>query len=235
VLLAKLAKIFLVTVAVLAAVTSVGINWAALAVFGGAVGVGIGFGLQKVVSNLISGVILLLDRSIKPGDVIEVGETYGWINKLAARYTSVITRDGREHLVPNEDMITMPVINWTYSSTKVRRHIPVGVSYKADLRKAMDLMIAAALETPRVLDDPDPKCLIKGFGDSAVNLELRLWIADPQNGVANVASDVMLKIWDKFHEHGIEIPYPQRDLHLISAPAFDSAEARALLEKLKGL
>lgn len=233
VLLSKLIKIFLVTVAVLAAVTSVGINWAALAVFGGAVGVGIGFGLQKVVSNLISGVILLLDRSIKPGDVVEVGETYGWINKLAARYTSVITRDGREHLVPNEDMITQPVVNWTYSSTRVRRSIPVGVSYKADLHKAMTLMEEAASEVPRVLKDPEPKCLLKGFGDSAVDLELRMWIADPHNGVANVASEVLLKIWDKFHENGIELPFPQRDLHLMSAPAFETEEARALLEKLK--
>lgn len=216
VLLGKLGKIVLITIAVLIAITSTGIDLTALAVFGGAIGVGIGFGLQKVVSNLISGVILLLDRSIKPGDVIEVGETYGWINKLAARYTSVITRDGREHLVPNENMITMPVINWTYSSTKVRRHIPVGVSYKADLHKAMDLIIEAAKETERVLADPDPRCLVKGFGDSAVNLELRLWIGDPQNGVSNVASEVLLRIWDKFHEHGIEIPFPQRDIHIIS-------------------
>ena len=215
VLLGKLGKIVLITIAILIAITSTGLDLTALAVFGGAIGVGIGFGLQKVVSNLISGVILLMDRSIKPGDVIEVGETYGWINKLAARYTSVITRDGREHLVPNEDMITMPVINWTYSSTKVRRHIPVGVSYKADLYKALDLVVEAAKETRRVLDDPEPKCLVKGFGDSSVDLELRMWIGDPQNGVSNVASDVLIKIWDKFHEHDIEIPYPQRDVHII--------------------
>ncbi|RMF11720.1 MAG: mechanosensitive ion channel protein MscS [Alphaproteobacteria bacterium] len=221
VLLGKLGKIVLITLAVLIAITSTGIDLTALAVFGGAIGVGIGFGLQKVVSNLISGVILLLDRSIKPGDVIEVGGTYGWINKLAARYTSVITRDGREHLVPNEDMITMPVINWTYSSTKVRRHVPVGVSYNADLHKAMELVVEAAMETRRVLDDPEPRCLVKGFGDSAVDLELRMWIGDPQNGVSNVASEVLLKIWDKFHAHGIEIPYPQRDLHIVSAPGLD--------------
>lgn len=235
VLLSKLAKILFVAFAVLAAFTAMGVDLTALAVIGGAVGLGLGFGLQKVVSNLISGVILLLDRSIKPGDVIEVGGTYGWINKLAARYTSVITRDGREHLVPNEDMITQPVINWTYSSTKVRQRIPVGVSYKSDLRKAMDLTVEAALETPRVLKDPEPRCLVRGFGDSAVNLELRLWIADPHNGVANVASDVLLKIWDKFHEHGIEIPYPQHDLHLISAPAIDGPEVRSLLEKIRGI
>lgn len=232
VLLSKLAKILFVTFAVLAAFTAMGIDLTALAVIGGAVGLGLGFGLQKVVSNLISGVILLLDSSIKPGDVIEVGGTYGWINKLAARYTSVITRDGREHLVPNEDMITQPVINWTYSSTKVRRAIPVCVSYKCDLKKALALTVEAALEVARVLRDPEPRCLVKEFGERAVNLELRLWIADPHNGVANVASDVLLKIWDKFHEHGIEIPYPQYDLHLISAPAIDGPEVRSLLEKL---
>lgn len=227
VLLSKLAKIALITIAVLIAITSTGIDLTALAVFGGAIGLGLGFGLQKVVSNLISGVILLMDRSIKPGDVIEVGETYGWINKLAARYTSVITRDGREHLVPNEDMITMPVINWTYTSTKVRRHVPVGVSYKSDLHKAIELVIEAATETRRVLADPEPKCLVKGFGDSAVNLELRMWIGDPQNGVSNVASDVLMKIWDKFHEEGIEIPYPQQDVHIVSAPSFDKNAFKA--------
>lgn len=215
VLLGKLARIILVTIAFLTAMTSLGINLTALAVVGGAVGVGIGFGLQKVVSNLISGVILLLDSSIKPGDVIEVGETYGWINKLAARYTSVITRDGREHLIPNEDMITQPVINWTYSSTKVRRHIPIPVSYRDDLRQAMALVLEAAAETTRVLADPEPKCLIREFGDSAIIIELRIWISDPHNGVRNVASDVLLKVWDKFREHGIRFPYPQRDVHLI--------------------
>ncbi|MEX1147628.1 MAG: mechanosensitive ion channel domain-containing protein [Sphingomonadales bacterium] len=218
VLLGKLARIMLITLAVLIGITSTGMDLTALAVFGGAIGLGIGFGLQKVVSNLFSGVILLMDRSIKPGDVIEVGDTYGWINKLAARYTSVITRDGREHLVPNEDMITMPVINWTYSSTHVRRHIPVGVAYGADLDLAMKLILEAADETERVLKNPDPKCLIKGFGDSAVELELRMWIGDPQNGVSNVASDVLYRIWTKFHEHGVEIPFPQRDLHVVSAP-----------------
>src|SRR5690606_527651 len=153
--------------------------------------------------------------------------------KLAARYTSVITRDGREHLVPNEDMITQPVINWTYSHTRVRRPIPVGVSYKSDLRKAMALTEEAALEVSRVLKDPKPQCLVKEFGEFRVLLELRIWIADPHNGVSNVASEVMLRIWDKFHEHGIEIPYPQHDLHLLSAPALETEEVRALMEKLK--
>jgi small-conductance mechanosensitive channel len=226
VLLGKLVKIVLITIAVLMAIASTGIDLTALAVFGGAIGVGLGFGLQKVVSNLISGVILLLDRSIKPGDVVEVGGTYGWINKLAARYTSVITRDGREMLIPNEDMITQPVINWTYSDSKVRRALPIGVSYRSDLHRAMALILEAAAETERVLKSPPPNCLIKGFGDSAINLELRMWIEDPQNGLANVASNVYLKIWEKFQRENIYMPFPQRDLHIVSAQAFDDPKVR---------
>ncbi len=215
VLFGKITKISLITLAIIIGLASAGIDLTAFAVFGGAIGVGIGFGLQKVISNLISGVILLLDRSIKPGDVIEVGQSYGWINTMAARYTSVITRDGTEHLIPNEDIITRPVINWTYSHTKVRRHIPVSVAYKTDLRQAMALMREAAAEAERVIDDPAPVVLLREFGDNGVNLELRMWINDPQHGVSNVASEVMMKIWDKFHEAGIEFPYPQRDVHLI--------------------
>jgi small-conductance mechanosensitive channel len=215
VLFSKVLKISLVTLALVVGLTSTGIDLTAFAVFSGAVGVGVGFGLQKVISNLISGVILLLDRSIKPGDVIMVGDTYGWINSLAARYTSVITRDGQEHLIPNEDMITRPVINWTYTSSKVRQRLQVSISYKSDLRKAMALMIEAAQETKRVIEDPPLNCLVLGFGDNGVDLELRMWIQDPQNGVRNVKSDVFLKVWDKFHENGIEFPYPQRDLHIV--------------------
>ena len=215
VLFTKILKISLVTLALVVGLTSTGIDLTAFALFSGAVGVGVGFGLQKVISNLISGVILLLDRSIKPGDVIMVGDTYGWINSLAARYTSVITRDGQEHLIPNEDMITRAVVNWTYTSSKVRQRLPVSVSYKSDIRKAMALMIEAAQETKRVIEDPPLNCLVLGFGDNGVDLELRMWIQDPQNGVRNVKSDVYLKIWDKFHENGIEFPFPQRDIHLV--------------------
>lgn len=234
VLLGKLFKIIFITVAVLMAIASTGIDLTALAVFGGAIGVGIGFGLQKVVSNLISGVILLLDSSIKPGDVVEVGGTYGRINKLAARYTSVIARDGRELLIPNEDMITQPVINWTYSDSQVRRALPVGVSYHADIARAMELILEAAAETDRVLKFPPSNCLIKGFGDNSVDLELRMWIEDPQNGVANVASNVYKKIWEKFQKEKIEIPFPQRDLHIVSAPAFEDPAVQAALLKALG-
>ncbi len=220
VLLSKLSRIILVVLAFLFAISSMGIDLTALAVFGGAIGVGLGFGLQKVVSNFISGVILLLDKSIKPGDVIEISGTYGRINKLAARYTSVISRDGREHLVPNEDIITQPVINWTFSDKKVRRELPVNVSYNSDIDKAMDLLLEAAAESERVIRNPEPRALIKGFGDNGIDLVLRMWIRDSENGVTNIASEVYLKIWHKFNEAGIEFPYPQRDIHIVSSKGF---------------
>jgi small-conductance mechanosensitive channel len=175
--------------------------------------------LQKVVSNLISGVILLLDRSIKPGDVIEIGQTYGRIQSLGARYVSVATRDKTEYLIPNEDLITTQVINWSFSNTLVRLKILVGVSYDSDIHEVMRRMVDAALGIPRVLKDPKPVCQLKNFGDSAIDMELRIWISDPENGVSNVSSAVRVAIWDAFKTHGIEIPFPQRDLHIKSQPA----------------
>lgn len=213
-LMSKVGKILLVALAFLISLNATGIDLTALAVFGGALGVGLGFGLQKVVGNFISGIILLVDRSIKPGDVIETGGTYGTINRLAARYTSVITRDGTEYLIPNEDMITQPVINWSHSHRLVRRRIPVQVAYESDVRQAMQLMVDAANEESRVLRKPEPRTLMRGFGDNGIDLELRMWIDDPQNGVSNVASEVMLRIWDKFNEAGVEFPYPQRVVHI---------------------
>jgi small-conductance mechanosensitive channel len=217
VLFSKSLKIVLITLAVVIAIRSVGIDLTALAVLGGAVGLGIGFGMQKVIGNLISGVILLIDKSIKPGDVIAVGDTYGWVSGLGGRYVSIVTRDGIEHLIPNELMITQTVENWTHSDNKTRLKVPIGVHYDSDVRLAIDLCIEAALETDRVLKNPEPKCLLLAFGDSAVNLELRFWIQDAHQGVRNVRSDVLLKIWDKFHAQGVQIPYPQRDLHIRSA------------------
>lgn len=213
-LTSKIGKILLVAIAFLISLNASGIDLTALAVFGGALGVGIGFGLQKVVGNFISGIILLVDRSIKPGDVIETGGTYGTINRLAARYTSVITRDGTEFLIPNEDMITQPVVNWSHTHRLVRRKIPVQVAYTSDIEEAMRLMNEAASEEERVLNVPEPRTLVKGFGESGVDLELRMWIEDPQNGVSNIASIVMLGIWNKFQANGIEFPYPTRVVHV---------------------
>jgi small-conductance mechanosensitive channel len=216
-LITQISRFTLILVAILIAVQSVGIDLTAFAVFSGALGVGIGFGLQKIVSNLISGIILLTDRSIKPGDVIEIGAAYGVVSSLGARYASVVTRDGVEYLIPNEDLIANTVINWSFSNRRVRRRLPIGVSYSCDVDQAMKLCMEAALETRRVLKDPPPNCLLVGFGDSSVDLELRFWIDDPEDGVANLSSLVLLAVWHKFKENGIEIPFPQRDVHLRSA------------------
>jgi small-conductance mechanosensitive channel len=218
VLLSKALKITLLAVAVIVALSSLGINLSAFAFIGGAIGVGVGFGLQKVVSNLVSGVILLLDRSIKPGDVIAIGSTYGKIQSLGARYVSVATRDRTEYLIPNEDLITTQVINWSFSDKLVRLKIVVGVSYDSDIHEVMRLMVEAAINIPRVLYSPKPVCQLKNFGDSSIDMELRIWISDPANGISNVSSAVRVAIWDVFKEHRIEIPYPQRDIHFISNP-----------------
>lgn len=228
VLIAKIVRIASIAIAIMIAVSSMGVDLSALTVLGGAVGLGLGFGLQKVVSNFISGIILLTDNSIKPGDVIEIDGTYGWINNLRARYASVITRDGTEHLIPNEDLITQKVINWSFTDNLVRQRIPIGVSYGADPHQCIELVVEAARSVHRVLSDPGPICLLKGFGDSSVDLELRFWIADPANGVANVKSQVLLKVWDSFKANGIEIPFPQRDLHIRSSDIGPLAPERSV-------
>lgn len=216
VLIIKLVRFALIFLAIVIALSAVGIKMTSLAVFSGAIGIGIGFGLQKVISNFISGIILLLDRSIRPGDVIEVAGTYGQVKNLGARYTSVITRDGTEYLIPNENMITEQVINWSYSNTNVRRKIPIGVSYNSDIDLARELVLEACQETDRILSSPEPKCHLVGFGDNSVDLEARFWICDPHNGVVNVKSEFLLKVWHKFRDNNIEIPFPQRDLNIKS-------------------
>ena len=232
VLSVKLLHLGLITAAFLITFSAVGIDLTAQAVFGGALGVGLGFGLQKIFSNLVSGAILLMDHSIKPGDVIAIDDTFGWINHLSARYVSVITRDGIEHLIPNEVLITDRVENWSYSDNLVRLRLPISIHYKSDVRHAIKLCVEAAMATPRIQEKPEPRCLLKGFGDSSVDLELRVWINDPPNGRANVLSEVLLGIWDRFHENGIEIPYPQRDLHLRSG--FEQFDNRGDDHKDKG-
>jgi len=216
VLMGKFLRIALVAAVVLLTLNHMGIDLTAFAVLSGALAVGLGFGLQKIFSNLVSGVILLLDKSIKPGDVIAVGQTYGWIDHLGARYVSIVTRDGVEHLIPNEELITQRVENWSHSNNLLRLRIPVSISYRGDPRRAMELCVEAAQMVPRVLLDPEPRCLLRAFGTSSVDLELRVWITDPENGRGAVVSDVLLGIWDRFEEHGIEIPFPQQDLHIRS-------------------
>ncbi|HEV7995322.1 MAG TPA: mechanosensitive ion channel domain-containing protein [Stellaceae bacterium] len=219
VLTGNLIKIALVCVALLIGLNTVGIDLTAFTVFSGAVGVGLGFGLQKIVSNFVSGIILLLERSVKPGDVIEVGSTFGSIIFLGARYASVRGRDGKEYLIPNENLITNEVVNWSYSNSLVRLDAEFGVAYASDLHAVRDLSVEVARATARVLETPRPVCHVTGFGDSAVNLILRFWIADPANGVTNVKGDVLLGLWDAFLERGIELPFPQRDLHIRDLPS----------------
>ena len=175
---------------------------------------GIGIGLQKQVSNLLSGVILLLDKSIKPGDVIEVGQTFGWVNKMNARYVGVTTRDNKELLIPNDDFVTHQVINWSHSAREVRMEVKFGVTYKCKPREVRELAAACAVKIDRVVKDPAPVCHLLEFGDSSVNFTLRFWIRDPEGGVTNVKGQVLLELWDALEENGIEIPYPQRVLHM---------------------
>jgi small-conductance mechanosensitive channel len=217
-LIGNLIKIALICIAVLVGLNTVGIDLTAFAVFSGAIGVGVGFGLQKIVSNFVSGIILLVERSIKPGDVIEVGHTFGHVVSLGARYAAVRGRDGKEYLIPNETLIGNQVINWSYSSPLVRIDAEFGVAYGSDPNEVRLLAIEAAGQTGRVLSEPAPVCHITGFGDSAITFVLRFWIADPASGVTNVKGDVFLSLWAAFKEHDIELPFPQRELHLRTLP-----------------
>jgi len=196
-------------------VNALGIDLTGLAVLSGAIGVGLGFGLQKVVSNLVSGVIILLDKSIKPGDVISLGETFGWINSLGARYVSVVTRDGKEYLIPNEDLITGQVVNWSHSNDFVRLDIYFGTSYGDNPHKVRKLAIAAASGVDRVLTSRPTVCHIVGFGDSSVDYILRLWISDPTSGLTNIRGNVFLALWDTFAVNGISTPFAQREVKVL--------------------
>jgi len=217
--LGKTFKFLLYLLASLLALSAVGIDLGALAVFGGALGVGIGFGLQRIASNFISGFILVFDGSIRPGDVISINDKFGWVQELRARYIVVRDRDGVETLIPNENLITTEVINWSYSDRRVRLKLPVQISYADDPGQAMQILTEAATMSPRVLPDPAPAARLMGFGDHGIELELRVWIRDPQEGVANVRSDINMAIWERFREADITIPFPQQDLYVKELPA----------------
>ena len=208
VLIGKVIRLLLITFAILIVLSTVGIDFSALAFFSGAVGVGVGFGLQKIVSNLVSGIILLVDKSIKPGDVISVGDHFGRVGNMGARYTSVDTRDGREYLIPNEDFITQRVANWTYSSDLVRLFVKFNTTYDSDPRKAQAAAMEAALSVERVLKKPAPACMLCEFGATSIEFELWFWIRDPAAGVVNVKSDVLLALWDTLDKQGVNIPKP---------------------------
>lgn len=212
VLYLKIINILLIATAVFVGLSIIGIDITALAIFSSAVGIGIGFGLQKVISNFICGIIILTDRSIRPGDVIAVGDTYGEVKNLEARYVSIVTRDGKAHLIPNETLVTEKVENWSYNNRELRLKIPVGVGYESDVRLVQKLLIEAGTKHHRVLSDPEPKALIREFAGSTINFELRVWIDDPANGVRSPQSEIYFLIWDKFKEHNIELPFPQLEI-----------------------
>ncbi|WP_431323344.1 mechanosensitive ion channel domain-containing protein [Rhizobium sp. YTU87027] len=213
VLISKLIKISFIGLAIAVALSATGIDLTALTIFSGAVGVGVGFGLQKVVSNFISGIIILLDKSIKPGDTITLGETFGAIRDLRSRFVSVITRDGKEYLIPNEDFISQQVVNWSFSSEFVRIEVVFGTSYDSDPHEVARIAVEAAKAIPRVASThAPPVCWMTAFGSSSLDFKLRFWISDPSNGLTNVRGQVLMALWDAFKAAGISIPFPHREI-----------------------
>lgn len=217
VVLGRLAKAVLSVIALLLSLAMVGIDVTALSVFSGALAVGLGFGLQKIASNYVSGFIILLDRSIRIGNVVAVDAlTSGVVTQITTRYTVLRTVTGTDVIIPNEYLVSNIVRNQSFADTQVRIVVPVQVAYSTDLDHAMRLMEEVALQQARVLANPPPKTLLVAFADSGINLELGFWIADPQEGTGIVRSEINLAIWRVFREHGIAIPFPQREVRLIS-------------------
>jgi small-conductance mechanosensitive channel len=233
--IAKFMQAFLVALSVLVGLNAAGLDLTTLNVLTGAIGIGLGFGLQSIAANFVSGFVLLMDRSIKPGDVISftgttgtATEGFGWVEQLRGRYVVVRDRDGVASLVPNQHLITNPVINWSYADPRVRLKLPVRVSYKDDPELAMRLMLEATAGHPRIIQDPAPVARLMSFGDHGIELELRFWIPDPAEGVNNVRSDVNRAIWRLFKQHGVTIPVAQREvrLEMVSPRVGDLVPAR---------
>ncbi|MBE0614003.1 MAG: mechanosensitive ion channel [Burkholderiales bacterium] len=221
VVFSRLATALLVLLAVLIVLPLVGIDLTVLTLFGGAIGVGLGFGLQKIASNYVSGFIILLDRSIRIGDLITVDNFYGEVKNITTRYVVVRALDGREAIIPNELLISTTVLNHSYSNRQIRLGLDIQIAYRSDLQKAMQLMEEVARKHSRVLADPPPKAVLVRFADSGIDLELGIWIDDPENGVLAIRSDLFLEIWSGFKAAGIEIPFPQREVRIL--PEADGA------------
>ncbi|WP_371741389.1 mechanosensitive ion channel family protein [Bradyrhizobium sediminis] len=213
VLLVKMIRMGLMVVAIAIALSAVGINLSALAVFSGAVGVGIGIGLQKIVANFISGIILLADKSVKPGDLVTIGDSSGRISAMKTRYISVAAGDGREFLIPNEDLVTQKVVNWTYTDKNTLVKVSFGTNYDADPRLVCKLAIDIAAAAPRAIKSKPPNCLLTEFAEHGMKFSLTFWIADP-DGMDSVKSEVMLALWDAFKREGIRVPYPVREIRV---------------------
>jgi small-conductance mechanosensitive channel len=210
----RLAKAGLLLLAVLIGLPLVGIDLTTLSVFGGALGVGIGFGLQKIASSYVSGFIILLDRSIRIGNFISVGTERGQVTQITTRYTVLKGLTGVEAIVPNEILVSSVVLNESYTDPHVRIALPVQISYASDIETAMRVMLDAARKQPRVLPDPEPMALLAAFADSGINLELGFWISDPHLGTLELRSAINLAIWRGFQQEGVVIPYPQREVRV---------------------
>jgi small-conductance mechanosensitive channel len=224
--IAKFANAFLIAMSILMGLNAAGVDLTALTVLTGAIGLGLGFGLQSIAANFVSGFVLLMDRSIKPGDVISLSgqsgtstENFGWVQELRGRYVVVRDRDGIEMLVPNQQLISNAVINWSYTDPRIRLKLPIRVSYRDDPETALKLLLTACEGQSRVLSEPAPVSRLMQFGDSGIELELRFWISDPQEGVNNVRSEVNRAIWRLFRQHNITIPVAQREIVMHTAPS----------------
>jgi small-conductance mechanosensitive channel len=222
VLIVKLVRIALMAVAVVLVMGSVGIDLSALTIFGGAIGVGLGFGLQKIVANFISGIILLADKSVKPGDLVTIGDNFGRVSAMNTRYITVAAGDGREILIPNEDLVTQKVVNWTYKDRNTLVEVKFSANYEADPHVVCRLAVEVAEATPRVASFKPASCVLSEFGEYGMRFSLTFWITDPDAGMGNVRSDVMLALWDAFKREGIRVPYPVRDIRVRSALPIDA-------------
>jgi small-conductance mechanosensitive channel len=213
-------------VGVLIVLPMVGVDITLLSVFGGALGVGLGLGLQKIASNYISGFIILLDRSLHIGDVVSVDNRKGEVTSLTTRYVVLKSDDGTESLIPNDTFITSAVVSQTYSNRRIRLILPFRVSYTSPVELALSIMLDAAQKRPQVLTDPEPIVFLKEFVDSGINLELIIWVEDPQGGVLRLRSDLNLEIWAEFQKNGIEIPFPQHEVRLLRTVQLESDEGK---------
>lgn len=217
VVISKVIRIVAILIALLIGLSAVGLDITVLSVFGGALGVGLGFGLQRIASNYVSGFILLLDKSMKIGDIITVDDKhYGEIADLRTRYLVLKKLDGTEVIIPNETLVVNPVINHSYVDRKARVVVEVQVAYGSHLEKVLALLVAIAKQHDRVLQDPEPSALITGFADSGINMSLTVWIDDPEKGQQSLKSELYLAIWKQFKTEGVEIPYPQRELRILN-------------------
>jgi small-conductance mechanosensitive channel len=215
VIFAKMSKAGLILVGVLVALSAVGLDITLLSVFGGALGVGLGFGLQKIASNYVSGFIILADRSISLGNTVVIDNREGVVTRMTGRYVVVRSLDGNEAIVPNETFITSTVINQSYSDHKVRVAVPLQIAYESDLEAVIELIVSVAARHPRVLAEPAPSVLVRLFGESGIDLELGVWVGDPDRGRNNLRSDLYRDLWKAFREHDVRIPYPQRELRIL--------------------